>query len=167
MLPLEDPKWSSFEGGYRIPYDASIPLLRLEKASSAEEINSLYAELWQELHHQGDVGLASYFAVPHLIRIAKEKRLLDYNMFGLIATIEIERRSDNPELPEEYRELYLDSIRKGIPELVKLCLEDNWDLTLSSAILSALAVSKGQIELGQVITKMEDMDLAREFLENY
>jgi hypothetical protein len=48
MLPLDDPKWQSYTGGYRVPYDASAPLRRLlEQGGSAE----LWDELWQELHH--------------------------------------------------------------------------------------------------------------------
>jgi len=73
MIELNDNRWKEFDGGYRMPYDASVPLKRLEEATSTEEINSVFAELWSELHHQGDVGLVSYYSVPHLIRIAKEE----------------------------------------------------------------------------------------------
>lgn len=40
-------------GGYRIPYDASAPLIQLEAG------RHVWDELWNELHHQGDVGDAS------------------------------------------------------------------------------------------------------------
>ncbi len=111
MLQLNDNKWKELEGGYRIAYDTSIPLKKLETAESTEEINSVFTELWNELHHQGDVGLAFYFSVPHIIRIAKEKKLFDYNVLGLIATIEIERHGDNPTLPKEFEKEYLYSIQ--------------------------------------------------------
>lgn len=167
MFQLNDDKWKELDGGYRIRYDASIPLKRLEKAKSTEEIDSVFKELWNELHHQGDVGLASYFSVPHIIRIAKEKKLFDYNVFGLVATIEIERHRDNPKLPEEFEEAYLTSIQKELPELINQVTPDIWDTTLTATILSALAVSKGQIKMADAIMKMEDPDLLREFLENY
>jgi hypothetical protein len=67
MINLDDMKWKEFDGGYRMPYDASVPLTRLEQATSSEEIDAIFAELWNELHHQGDVGLASYFSVPHIL----------------------------------------------------------------------------------------------------
>ena len=54
MLSLDDPKWKEFEGGYRTQYDASIALRSLEQASTSKEIESIFAELWEELHHQGD-----------------------------------------------------------------------------------------------------------------
>jgi hypothetical protein len=167
MLPLEDPRWKDFNGGYGIPYNASVPLLKLERSSSTEEIDEIFSELLQELHHQGDVGLASYFAVPHIIRIAKAKSLFHFNVFGLISVIEIERHSNNPGIPEEYEDEYQAALQYGIPELVRMCLEKNWDLTLSSTILSALAASKGHIQLAQAISKMEDVDITKEFLENF
>ncbi len=167
MLQLNDNKWKELEGGYRMPYDASIPLKKLEEAESTEEINSVFVELLDELHHQGDVGLASYFSVPHIIRIAKVKKLCDYNVFALVALIEIERHKDNPVLPKEFEEAYLHSIQNEIPELIKQFSIEKWDLALTSAILSALAVSKGHIELADAILKMEDESLLKEFLENY
>jgi hypothetical protein len=167
MIQLDDERWKEFDGGYRMPYDASVPLRRLEQASTPDEIDAIFAELWNELHHQGDIGLASYFAVPHLIRIAKEKRLFNFNVFGLVATIEIERHKDNPPLPKEFEAEYLQSLKEGIPELVKVGLTKEWDLTLASTVLSALAASKGYITMADAISKMEDKELINDFLENF
>ena len=167
MIPLNDSKWKEFEGGYRTPYDASIPLEKLEEATSTGEVDSIFSELWNELHHQGDVGLASYFSVPHVIRIAKKKKLYNWNVFGLVATIEIERHSNNSKLPEEFEQAYLDSIQKELPELIKQMMTDKWDAGLTSGVLSALAISKGHIKLADAILKMEDESLLKEFLENY
>lgn len=167
MLDLNNNKWKELEGGYRIPYDASLPLKKLEQATTSEEIDAVFSELWDELHHQGDVGLASYFAVPHIIRIAKEKKLYTYNVFGLVATIEIERHGDNPKLPEEFETSYLHSIQQELTELIKQTLTEPWDTTLTATILAALAVSKGNIKMANAILKMEDEDLVKEFLENY
>lgn len=167
MIQLNDTRWKELEGGYRMQYDASVPLRRLEQASTSEGIDAIFSELWNELHHQGDVGLASYFSVPHLIRIAKEKELFNFNVFGLVATIEIERHRDNPPLPKEFEAEYIQTLREGIPELVEMGLGKEWDLTLASTVLSALAVSKGHITMGNAISKMEDEELTNEFLENY
>jgi hypothetical protein len=167
MIQLDDERWKEFDGGYRMPYDASVPLRRLEQASTPDEIDAIFAELWNELHHQGDIGLASYFAVPHLIRIAKEKRLFNFNVFGLVATIEIERHKDNPPLPKEFEAEYLQSLKEGIPELVEVGLTKEWDLTLASTVLSSLAASKGHITMADAISKMEDKELINDFLENF
>jgi hypothetical protein len=64
MLPLFDAKWAKLTGGYRVPYDPSAALSRLEQGQD------VWPELWNELHHQGDVGEDSDAAVPHLVRIA-------------------------------------------------------------------------------------------------
>jgi hypothetical protein len=47
MLSLTDPIWRELEGGYRMPYDASKALAQMEGGESVWE------ELWEELHHQG------------------------------------------------------------------------------------------------------------------
>lgn len=167
MIPLNDSRWAVFDGGYRIPYDASIPLTQLETAATEEEIKAVFTELWNELHHQGDVGLASYFSVPHLIRIAKEKKLFDYNVPGLVTTIEIERHNDNPKLPGEFEEAYLFSIHNELPDLVSQMMKTGWDTTLTATALAALAVSKGHIQMADAILKLEDQSTLHEFLENY
>ncbi|HMU47360.1 MAG TPA: hypothetical protein PKC72_13390 [Chitinophagaceae bacterium] len=167
MLNLNDNKWQELDGGYRIPYDASIPLKKLERATAKEETTAIFSELWNELHHQGDVGLASYYAVPHLIRIAKEKQLYDFNAIGLVTTIEIERQGDNPKLPAAFEKEYLEAIQKDLPELIQQMMTENWDTTLTAVILSALAVSKGQIEIANAILKLEDQSTLNKFLENF
>jgi hypothetical protein len=167
MIKLNDIKWKTFDGGYRMPYDASVPLTRLEQATSPEEIDAIFSELWGELHHQGDVGLASYFSVPHILRIATEKQIFNFNVFCLVSTIEIERHKNNPPLPKEFEAEYLLSLRDGIPALVKIGLDKSWDLTLASTVISALAVSKGHLLMADAISKMEDDELTREFLENF
>ncbi|HNR18038.1 MAG TPA: hypothetical protein PKG90_15330 [Chitinophagaceae bacterium] len=159
MIGLDDSKWKELDGGYRMAYDASVPLKGLEQAITDEETDAVFAELWNELHHQGDVGLASYYAVPHFIRIAKEKNLYNWNVFGLIATIEIARHSNNPTLPEELEPVYLHALQKELPELITKVIADKWDMTMTAAILSSLAVSKGHIEMADAILKMEDEDL--------
>ena len=58
---LSDPKWEGLEGGYRIPYD---PRPVLSKLASGIEVDHAWDELWNELHHQGDVGEASFAQLP-------------------------------------------------------------------------------------------------------
>ena len=67
MLDINDPRWKTFRGGYGKKYDASTLLKLFEKSDDKETIKNILKDLWEELHHQGDVGLASYFSLPHLI----------------------------------------------------------------------------------------------------
>ncbi len=94
MLRLDDPRWSTLRGGYRAPYDASLPLAALERGEDG------WNDLWDGLHHQGDVGEASYAAVPHLVRIASGWPTRDWNVYSLVSLIEVERhRRGNPPIP--------------------------------------------------------------------
>ncbi|WP_028980867.1 hypothetical protein [Sporocytophaga myxococcoides] len=168
MIPLSDNSWRTFESGYRIPYDVSIPLLKLENSNSIDDQDKVLDELYEELHHQGDVGMASYLAVPHLIRIGLSKKISNWKILGLIAIIEIERHSEhNPRLPLNYENEYLKMLDK-VSELAALIT--NWDRTFSSCALSAIAASKGHIDIAKVILEFEDEDLTEkfnDFLKNY
>lgn len=94
MLPLDDPRWSKLTGGYRVAYNAAPALKRMERGED------VWSELWNELHHQGDLGEASYAAVPHLVRIAREASERRVDFYSLAATIESERtRQGNPPVP--------------------------------------------------------------------
>src|SRR4051812_25566368 len=96
MLPLDDPRWSQLKGGYRVPYDPRPALARL-----LDDDDGVWDEFWQELHHQGDVGEASYATVPHLVAIHRERDVPDWQMYAIIGTIEQCRTAGrNPPLPE-------------------------------------------------------------------
>src|ERR1700694_4323640 len=69
MLSLDDNRWNNLTGGYRVKCDPRPLLARLESDQNKE---TAWHELWEELHHQGDVGDASYASVPHLVRIHRQ-----------------------------------------------------------------------------------------------
>lgn len=78
LLSLDDPLWPALEGGYGVPYDASLAL----KALKAGE--DVWHELWEELHHQGDVGVASYAAVAQLVDICAEPAQRGDDFYGSV-----------------------------------------------------------------------------------
>ena len=88
MLPLDDPRWQSFQGGYRVTYDASVALRKLLADGPSDE---LWAEFFDELHHQNDVDQASYAAVPWLVEFIRRSPQLDWNALRLVALIELRR----------------------------------------------------------------------------
>src|SRR5579859_5844119 len=103
-MNLDDSRWSRLLGGYRVPYDPRNALHTLERT---DETNGAWEELWSGLYHQGDVGEASYAAVPHLVRIQISRGTADWNTYALVAVIEIARRAGhNPELPTNLRDDY-------------------------------------------------------------
>jgi hypothetical protein len=57
----------------------------LQKIERREDAAAAWQELWEELHHQGDVGDASYAAVPELVRIHRSESAVDWNPYALVA----------------------------------------------------------------------------------
>jgi hypothetical protein len=167
FLNLDDSKWSVLEGGYkRSIYDASVALKQLERAETLYEGDVIYKELWNELHHQGDVGLASYYAVPHLVRIAKQKRLIDCNVLSLVSVIEIQRHKNNPRVPDKLLPIYNEAI-KDLQELAQILLENDSSLEAVITALSAIALAKGQRNLADAIQQFGSEDEIEAFLENF
>ena len=158
MLPLDDPRWKTLTGGYQVPYDASGPLHKLFERGGSKE---LWDELWQELHHQGDLGTASYAAVPHLLEFARRSPRLDWNVFGLIAVIELERPS-NPSVPAFLAAGYFRAI-KELPAVVGSHPQQEWDEILTRHIVCCIALARGQRVLARVYLEM-GLDAARQWL---
>lgn len=108
MIDLDDTTWQNLNGGYRIPFDASPALKSLELD---EDDEAAWSELWENLHHQGDVDTASFAAVPHLVRLHSRKTSINWQFIGLIATIEVARWTlDNPDIPIELYDDYINAL---------------------------------------------------------
>ena len=166
MIDLNNEIWQRAEGGYKVEYDASIPLRRLEETNEPSVIAGIFDELWNELHHQGDVGLASYLAVPQIVRIGITKNLFNWDVVGLCAVIELQRHlGDNPPLPAEYIDYY----KAGLTDLrlfVLANIDKDLDEDAFRTALSALAACKGSIRLAKAIMELDD-DILNEFLEQF
>lgn len=166
-MKLTDKFWAKLDGGYRKTYDVSVPLIKMEQSNDPAVHAAIWEELWENLHHQGDVGLASYMAIPQLVRITKEKGLVDWNLFGLCSLIEQHRHDDgNPDLPDAAQNYY----QSGLTELNELALEtlktDQEDAVFTTA-LAAIATCSGRVHLGKALIQLEDEDVLEEFLEQF
>jgi hypothetical protein len=95
LLPLDDPKWKEYRGGYNRAVNDLVPFLaKLQSLDMSEEDWNI---LWDDLHHQGDVGEASYAVVPYLAEYAKSASQIAWHAFGFAAVVELERTEhDNP-----------------------------------------------------------------------
>ena len=155
-MDLQDRAWGLLEGGYRIPYDASKPLKKLKGVLGQKERQEIFDELWENLHHQGDVGVASYLALPHLIDICIESKSLDWNFIGLCVTIENCRISkENPEIPRQYDDLYFGSLAK-FEKYLLLNLKNINDRDALRLTLALLATVNGQPRLGKAIEILDE-----------
>lgn len=169
MLDLDNEKWKFLNGGYRTWYDASVLLKELEANPDAYRVKVIMEEFWQELHHQGDVDLASYFSLPHLIRIGIKNKIKGCDIPALVATIEIQRHSNNPAIPPEYLAVYKQEIKK-VTQLINQTQEEEWGRTYATAATAAIAAVNGQIELAKVILEMNDSEISKDLdflMENY
>jgi hypothetical protein len=157
-----EPYWPELKGGYRIPYDPRPALGALAKNPMDK---GAWDELWNELHHQGDVGEASYAAVPLLVDACRPGPR-DWNFFGLVATIETERhRIRNPTLPEWISDDY----RHALNDAKGLALADLAASTDRFVIRSALAVvalASGECELGALLNHADENEI-REVLDDW
>ncbi len=159
MLSLDDPKWQQLHGAYRAPYDASRALRALRDGKDVWE------QLWSELHHQGDIGEASYAAVPHLVAIARTAVSRDWNFYSLLAIIEVGRhRIDNPPLPLWLRESYEAAWRDAF-DLAVTELSSTPDAMTMQAILSVLALAKGHLKVGALLVDLDSSQID-DLLEN-
>lgn len=153
LLSLDDPLWPTLESGYRIPYDASVPL----KALRAGE--DVWHELWEELHHQGDVDIASYAAIPQLVDICSEAAQRGDDFYSLIGLIELERqRQHNPPLPGWLEESYRAAWTQ-LPQIAARDLQGGASAIMQSAIFAVLALAKGNLKLGAMLVHMDSSEI--------
>ena len=156
MLSFDDERWDHLTGGYKTPFD---PRPCLQKLESRQDIASAWKELWEDLHHQGDVGDASYAAVPELVRIHSKESAADWNLYGMVAIIELARtESQNPAVPDWLREDYF----RSIEALARMGTKDILTVTETEtkrAILSVIAIERGLRTHGKVLVAYSEEEL--------
>jgi len=134
---------NTLNGGYGIPYDPE-PAIKNLNSSHDEAIS----ELWENLYHQGDVGLASYAAVPALVQAGE---------LSLVATIEVARNSgSNPELPESLKVEYGLALKQALSSK-----PNNQDQLLGYYIIHASI--NGQLRLAKALTLMDIEEVLNEY----
>lgn len=142
MLPFDDDRWRDLKGGYRMPFDPRPFLARID---SGQDAAAAWHELWEELHHQGDVGEASYAAVPYLVEMCRLRNGViwaGWDLCALVGTIELARRNNgNPELPEWCKDDYFSSLA-DLGALAATDLVRTSDQDKIRALLCIVALSK-------------------------
>ena len=140
LLSLDDPIWPTLEGGYRMPYDVAAAL----KAMQAGE--DVWHELWEELHHQGDVGVASYAAVPQLVHMLGNAQSREEDFYALIALIELERhRPHNPPLPDWLAASY-QAAWAQLPAIAARDLQGQFDPVMLESVFAVLALPRASCD---------------------
>ncbi len=141
------------DGGYRRPYDASVILRFLE--ALVEPSKQFWDEVWNNLYHQYDVGLASYAVMPWLLKIYREKNWVDYELPNYAYAVEDARsRANNPKLPNSWVGEYRESI-EGINAycLGKRLESDDPNFRKGVVLLTAILV--GATDIAELIDFVE------------
>jgi hypothetical protein len=156
MLSLDDNRWNNLAGGHRTKCDPRPLFAELESEQNRE---IAWHELWDELHHQGDVGEASYASVPHVVRIHRKSGIVDWNTYAIVAIIELARgKGNNPEVPKWLEEDYLRAIR----ELAEIGAVEIWrteEQEAIRAILGVIAIARGLRTHGRFLVEFSEDEL--------
>ncbi|HEX5830362.1 MAG TPA: hypothetical protein VFY16_05225, partial [Gemmatimonadaceae bacterium] len=163
MLSLDDPRWRTLHGGYRQPYDPT-PVLRGLATEWADE--QAWEELWAELHHQGDVGEASYAALTVIADLARRVPARGWSVYALATTIETERHARrNPPLPG----WLADDYARAWATLLELALADlraAVDPLVVRSALAVVALARGATKLGALIGWLDESEID-EYLDEH
>ena len=156
MLSFEDERWNHLMGGYRVPFDPRPLLRRLE---DEQETAAVWRELWEELHHQGEVGDASYAAVPHIVQIHGKHGIVDWNPYAIVAIIESARTNPrNPTIPEWLEKDYFSSIQ-NLAEVGMAEISRAYEPEAIRAILGIIAIAKGLRTHGRFLVEYGEDEL--------
>ena len=151
MLPLDDERYQAYEGGYRVPYDIR-PLVReLESKGTSE---SFWETVWNELHHQGDVGEASYALVPFLVEYEARTSVIDHDLLEYVTVVELQLQTgDNPPIPREFDFPYAKAVRR-LPYIAAEKLRRGCSETSVTAVAAITAVSLGHTILARAYLEL-------------
>lgn len=125
LMPLDDSRWATYSGGYRSAYNV-VPLIhRLNNEGTS---GGFWKIVWNELHHQSDVGEASYALVPYLVDHQLRQRELDEQLFCFCVLVELQQpENGNPPIPPEIELSYAMAMRRlpviGAEQLRRSCSE--------------------------------------------
>jgi hypothetical protein len=156
MMSLEDPRWLSLTGGYKTPFDPRLLLKQLEVGGNTAAV---WQSLWENLHHQGDIGEASFAAAPFLVYRSQERGRPDWNTYAMVAIIELARKQGkNPDVPDWIADDYFRAIRTmaeiGATQVLHAETEEE-----VRAILSIIAIKKGLRTHGKFLVSYSDDEL--------
>lgn len=160
MLRFDDDRWDHLEGGYRVPYDPRPALRRFRRGTDDDAV---WDHVWQELHHQGDVGVASYAAVPHLVDTHRTRRLDTWQTYAICGTIELCRTEGrNPPLPpwlgDDYHAALRELAAHGLAQLATTS-----DPLVERSILGLIALVRGLRNLARAALEFTDDELTEMF----
>lgn len=118
ILSLSDPRWNEYRTGYNRKSTSVVEWINVLLSENFDDTHWNY--LWDELHHQNDVGEASYAVVPYLAQYAKSTNSSNWNIWGFPVVVELARLDiKNPKIPKEIELSYFRSFEILSQEALK------------------------------------------------
>jgi hypothetical protein len=157
MIPIDSPEWSQLSHAYGVASDIPQLLKDLVFLPPDEDPEAEpYFSLWSALCHQGDVYIASYAAVPHIVRaIESAEKPVPVTLLLLVTCIEIARRQERgPALPANLEPSYRLAMEK-LPGVVGKLSRSSWDNMYCRAAIAAVTVSKGFHRLAETVLELD------------
>jgi hypothetical protein len=141
LLPLDDPRWATYRGGYNGILYSSVPIIRrLQSEGATDEFWQL---VWAELHHQGDVGEATYALVPYLVDWQSRQRELDEQLFHFSVLVDLQHsENNNPAIPSELEFSYMRALR-ALPVIGAEGLKRGTAEHVVMGVVAAIALAAG------------------------
>ncbi len=140
----------------KLPKDIQDLLTALENSETPKQ--RIWTRLWDELHHQGDVYVQSYFCVPLIFNIYKEKAWLDANLPAFLSEIENCRNNPaNPLLPKYLEKDYFEALNTAV-KFIADKIELDWDRALliySLKLISAIKKNDAIFEILDIVSASE------------
>jgi hypothetical protein len=156
MLSLDDGVWKTLKGGYGIPYNPVEIITILE--SDPESIEG-WELVWNELHHQGDIGDASFAVVPYLVDIHKRKHFVDWQIYSFVSLIIQEsHRKTNPQVPSWIQEDFTQSLT-FLFDLAIEQLRTEKDGLIIRSILGFICLQKGLLKYGALLSSFDESEI--------
>ncbi len=159
-MDFSDERWTGLKGLYGTVYDPREALRAIEFGQNQP---SAWAELWDELHHQGDVGDASFASVVVIARLLTLGKVNDWNGYALAATIETARLEKTQNVPAWLFEGYGTAWRQ-LYDAGITALEKATDEALICSIMAVLALHKSMPMLARmaILSESERLDMLTE-----
>jgi hypothetical protein len=156
MLNFDDKIWNKIKGGYKELFDPRDIITQLENDPESKEA---WETIWEELHHQGDIGEASYAIIPFLIDIHKRKHFKDWQIYSYISLILQEsHKKGNPKVPKWIENDLINSL-DVLFDISVIDIKKEKDKVIIRSILGFIALYKGLIKYGSVISSYDESEI--------
>lgn len=162
-MALHSVPWDRLTDGYR---EFHGPRALIKALQSRRNLLATWDTIWDRMHHQGNVGTASYVLVPALVE-ACQSRKRSWATYGYAALME-DCREDrrNPEVPDWLQDEY-DHAMTRLREMAFEDIRSKPATGTLAQIFSFIAAHAGRLGLSTAVGNLEMNEWAMTALDRY